>query len=104
MDNEWSEKEGDPTQSYDKSPYTHRKTPNATLQHTNATKKFDYTTIADQLRTSNWGNDTHVQLVWLNRCVGTQPSHLPQKLWNSKDTHLKFVNNPPCKGRGPTAN
>ena len=35
------------TQSYDKSPYTHRKIQKATLQHKNATKNFDYTTIAD---------------------------------------------------------
>ena len=35
------EKERDLTQSYDKSPYTYRKI------HKNATKNFDYTTIAD---------------------------------------------------------
>ena len=51
------EKGRDLTHSYDKSPYTHRKTQKATWQHTNATKNFDYTTIADRLRTVSWGND-----------------------------------------------
>ena len=46
----------DLTQSYDKSPYTHRKIQKATLQHKNAIKNFDYTTIADRLRTVSWGN------------------------------------------------
>ena len=40
----------DLTQSYDKRPYTHRKIQKATWQHKNATKNFDYTTIADRLR------------------------------------------------------
>ena len=48
------------TQSYDKSPYTHRKTLKATLQHTNASKNVDYTTTADRLRTVSWGNDSHL--------------------------------------------
>ena len=41
------EKGRDLTQSYDKSPYTHRKTQKATWQHTNATEIFDFTTIAE---------------------------------------------------------
>ena len=45
------EKEGDLTQSYDKTPYTNRKFENQRTTHTNATKNFDYTTIADRLRT-----------------------------------------------------
>ena len=53
------EKEIDLTQSYDKSPYTDRKIPKATWQHKNATKNFDYTTIADRLRTVSLGNDSH---------------------------------------------
>ena len=28
-------------------------------QHKNATKNFDYTTIADRLGTGSWGNDSH---------------------------------------------
>ena len=47
------------TQSYDKSPYTHRKIQKATWQLKNATKNFDYTKIADRLRTVSWGNDSH---------------------------------------------
>ena len=31
----------------------------ATWQHKNATKNFDYTTIADRRRTVSWGNDSH---------------------------------------------
>ena len=40
-------------------PYTHRKIQKATWQHKNATKNFDYTTIADRLRTVSWGNDSN---------------------------------------------
>ena len=50
------EKEGDLTQSYDKNPYTNRKFENQRTTHTNATKNFDYTTIADRLRTVSWSN------------------------------------------------
>ena len=49
------EKEGDLTQSYDKTPYTNRKLENQRTTH-NATKNFDYTTIADRLRTVSWSN------------------------------------------------
>ena len=52
----WREKEGDLTQSYDKTPYTNRKFENQRTTHTNATKNFDYTTIADRLRTVSWSN------------------------------------------------
>ena len=50
------EKEGDLTQSYDKTPYTNRKFENQRTTHTYATKNFDYTTIADRLRTVSWSN------------------------------------------------
>ena len=40
-------KEGDLTQSYDKTPYTNRKFENQRTTHTNATKNFDYTTSVD---------------------------------------------------------
>ena len=36
------------------------------------------------------GVTTVIQLVWLNRFTGTQPSHLPQQPCNQKDTHLKI--------------
>ena len=54
----YREKEKDPTQSYDKSPHTHRKIQKATWQHKNATKNFNYTRIADRLRTITWGNNS----------------------------------------------
>ena len=41
------EKGRDLTQYCDKNPYTHRTIQKATWQHKNATKNFDYTTIAD---------------------------------------------------------
>ena len=53
------EKGRDLTQSYNKSPYIHRKTQKATCQHKNATKNVDYITIADRLKTVSWGNDSH---------------------------------------------
>ena len=53
------EKGRDLAHSYDKSPYTDRKIQKATFQHKKATKNFDYTTIADRLRTVSWGNDSH---------------------------------------------
>ena len=53
------EKGRDLTQSCDKNPYTHRTIQKATWQHKNATKKFDYTTIADRLRTVSWSNSSH---------------------------------------------
>ena len=55
MDLRCYEKKGrDLTQSYDKSPYTDRNIQKAMWQHKNATKNFDYTTIADRLRTVSW--------------------------------------------------
>ena len=53
------EKGGDLTQPCDKNPYTHRTIQKATWQHKNATKNFDYTTIADRLRTVSWSNSSH---------------------------------------------
>ena len=53
------EKGRDPTKSYDKNLYTDRKIQNATWQHKNATKTFDFTTIADRLWTVSWSNYSH---------------------------------------------
>ena len=50
-------------QSYDESPYTDRKIQKAMQQHKNATKNFDYTTIADRLRTISWGDDSRPSCV-----------------------------------------
>ena len=49
----------DLTQPYDRSPYTDRKSKKQRDNIKNATKNFDYTTIADRLRTVSWGNDSH---------------------------------------------
>ena len=49
------EKEGDLTQSYDKTPYTNRKFENQRTTHKRH-KNFDNTTIADRLRTVSWSN------------------------------------------------
>ena len=37
----------------------HRRFKKATWQHKDATKNFDYTMIADRIRTVSWGNDSH---------------------------------------------
>ena len=70
------EKGRDLTQSYDKSPCTHRKIQKASWQHKkNATKNFDYTTIADWLRMVSWSNvQQSTPMVWLNRSTSAQPS------------------------------
>ena len=68
------EKERYLTQSYDKNPYTDRKIQKATWQHKNATKS----SITQRLRT-DLGRSVEVtkatQLVWLNRFMGSKPSH-----------------------------
>ena len=53
------EKGRDLTQSYDKSPFTHRKIQKTTWKNKHATKNFDYTTTADRLRTVSWSNSGH---------------------------------------------
>ena len=49
----------DLTQSYDKRPYTHKKSRTHSDIIKNATKNFDYTTIVDRLRTVSRGNSSH---------------------------------------------
>ena len=53
------EKWRDLTQSCDKNPYTHRTIQKATGQHKRRHQNFDYTTIADRLRTVSWSNSSH---------------------------------------------
>ena len=53
------EKWRDLTQSYDKSPYTNRNVKRAKWQHKQRHKKFDYTAVADRLRTVSWSNYSH---------------------------------------------
>ena len=62
------------SQSYDKSPYTHRKIQKAMRQHKNATN----TSITQRLRTDfgrSVGVTTATPLVLLNRITSAQPSH-----------------------------
>ena len=51
----------------------------------NVTKNFDYTTIADQLRTVNWRNSSH-PLVWLNQFTSAQTTISS----SSTDIHSKY--------------
>ena len=60
------------TQSYDKSPYTNRKLKNQRDNEKTA-KMFDYTAIADKLKTVSWSIYFH-RLVWLFG-LRIQPSH-----------------------------
>ena len=46
----------DLTQSYDKSPYTSRKVKKAKWQHKQRHTNFDYTAVADRLRTVSWNS------------------------------------------------
>ena len=51
------------------------------------------TSITQRLRTDlgrSAGVTIATQLVWLNHFTGSQPSYLPQKPCNQKDTHLKI--------------
>ena len=83
------EKGRDLTQSYDKSPYTHRKIQKATWQHKNATKN----SITQQLRTNSRrsvGITTATQLVWLTGFKEYQPSHSMQQHWNQINTALRY--------------
>ena len=57
----------------------------------NASKNFDYTTIADQIWTVRWSDNNH-PLVLLNRITSTQPSHQPQQPCNEKYIHLNIYN------------
>ena len=52
------EKEGDLTKTYDENPIPTENS-KTNEQHKNATKNFDYTTIADRLRTVSWSDNSH---------------------------------------------
>ena len=67
-------------------PQHRQNNPKSTVTTQNRHQNFDYTSIADRLKTVSWGNDSHqtgvVKLVY-----GIQPSHSPQKLCDQKDTY-----------------
>ena len=57
----------------------------------NATKTFDYATIADRLRRSV-GVTAVTPLVWLNRFTGAQPSHsVVNCIW--RDRYIDYNTN-----------
>ena len=55
----------------------------------NATKKFDYTVVADQLRKVSWSNHGHPTGV-VNLVYGPNLPTQPQQPCNQKDTRLKI--------------
>ena len=65
----------DLTQSYDKSPYTHRKIQKASRQRNNANKNLDYTTIADRLRTVSWRHSSQPHWCGKTRFTSSKLSH-----------------------------
>ena len=91
------------TQSYDKRPYTHRKSKKQRddkKRHQN----FDYTAIADRLRTVSWSNSSYptgvVKPVYERSTFPLTATAVLSK----GHTFEKFVNNPPYRDWGPTAN
>ena len=58
-------------------------------QHKNATKKFDYTTIEDQLRTVSRNNNSHPTGVV--KPVSRYPIFPPQKPCNQKDRIRQYI-------------
>ena len=70
-------------------------------QHKQRHKKFDYTAIADLLRTVSWSYVSHPTAM-VNRFTGP-PSHFPQQPCNQKDTNLKKKKDkPPYIDKKPT--
>ena len=67
------EKEGDLTQSYDKTPYTNRKFENQRITH----KRHQKLRLHNDCGPTQDGQleKQVIQLVWLNWFTGTQPSH-----------------------------
>ena len=57
--NSVTEKGRDLTQYYDKKPLHPQKNPKSDVATKNATKNFDYTSIADRLRTVSWSYSSH---------------------------------------------
>ena len=51
--------------------------------------QFEYTTIADRVKTARLRNYSYPTGV-VYRLTGVQPSHYPYMLWNLKDTYLNI--------------
>ena len=71
-------------------PLHRQKIQKATWQHKNATKNFDYTTIADRLRTVSRGNDSHPTGA-VNPVNGIPFIHSPQHLCNQRHEHADVI-------------
>ena len=80
------EKGRDLTQSYDITPYTHRKIQKATWQHKKRHQNFGYTTIVDRLRTVSGSNSSHPTGVVKHKVPG-QGDHL----WSSVNSSTGFT-------------
>ena len=78
----------DLTQSYDKSPYTNINVKRAKWQHEKRNKKFDYTAIADRLRTVSWGNYSHPTGVVFRFYSAHLPTHRNSCVIERKDTQI----------------
>ena len=76
----------DLAQSYDKSPYTHRKIQKATCQH-----KISITQRLLTYLGRSVGVTIATQLVWLNQLRGSQRSHSPQQLCNRGHKHAGII-------------
>ena len=62
----------------------------------NATKKFDYTAVADRLRTASWSSYGHPAVV-VNLVYGPNLPTPPNSLVIKRTHVLKFVNKPLCR-------
>ena len=89
-----SEWEGWPFKRKERDP-TPTPTENANVTTQKRHQNFDYTTIADRLRTVSWGNDSHPTGVVIPVSgILTLPTYRKSRV--IKRTHiLTFVNNPP---------
>ena len=78
----------DLTQSYDKSPYTNRNVKRAKWQHKQRHKKFDYTAIADRLRTVSSSIYSHPAGVVYRFYRANLPTHCNSCVIEGKNTQI----------------
>ena len=90
------EKKWDLTQSYYKKPLYQQKIRKPMENTKNATKNFDYTTIADRLKTVCWSNNSHPTGVVKTGFKGYQPfpliakSSVIKSTWHDRDIVEKY--------------
>ena len=73
---------------------TKKKNPKSKVTTQKLHKNFDYTTIADRLRTVSWSNNSH-QTGVVKPVDGIPTFPLTAHVCNKKDTHLKIKNTIP---------